>query len=100
MKSRDKRYRDIGSWWENGTEPNELDVVAIGVEGKEVFIAEVKRQRRKFNLSFGIKIRLTIFALWTVALFQTMTIFTNNLLLHIIHCVTDDCRGGQRSQLS
>ena len=44
-----KLYRNIGSWWENGAEPNELDVVAIGVEGKEVFIAEVKRQRRKFN---------------------------------------------------
>ena len=25
-------------------------MAAIGAEGKEVFIAEVKRQRRKFNL--------------------------------------------------
>ena len=46
-------FRNIGSWWETtkgkDTEQNEIDIVAIHTDGKKVFIAEVKRNRRNFK---------------------------------------------------
>lgn len=46
-------FRNIGSWWETSKgkarEQNEIDIVAIGVDDKKVFIAEVKRQRKNFK---------------------------------------------------
>lgn len=46
-------FRNIGSWWKTSKgkarEQNEIDIVAIGVDDKKVFIAEVKRQRKNFK---------------------------------------------------
>ena len=48
-----QRYRNIGSWWETSkgkdVAQNEIDIVAISLEGKNVFMAEVKRQRKNFK---------------------------------------------------
>jgi hypothetical protein len=45
------RYADIGSWWERkkGKEANEIDIVAISVDGKTAQVAEVKRQQRNYD---------------------------------------------------
>lgn len=45
------RYSDIGSWWERkrGKEANEIDIVALSVDGKSAEIAEVKRQQRNYD---------------------------------------------------
>jgi len=46
-------YRNVGSWWNTqkgkGTAQNEIDIVAISADNKDVFIAEVKRQRKSFK---------------------------------------------------
>lgn len=46
-------YRNIGSWWETskgkGVAQNEIDIVAIHLDGKKVLLAEVKRQRKNFK---------------------------------------------------
>ena len=51
-------YREIGSWWdskksktiEDSEEPqNEIDIVAIKLDNKNAFVAEVKRQRKNFK---------------------------------------------------
>lgn len=51
-------YREIGSWWdskksktiEDSEEPqNEIDIVAIKLDDKNAFVAEVKRQRKTSN---------------------------------------------------
>ena len=46
-------YRNIGSWWETSkgkdVAQNEIDIVAIHLEGKRVLLAEVKRQRKNFK---------------------------------------------------
>jgi hypothetical protein len=49
MESR--RYSDIGAWWERkrGKEANEIDIVAISIEGKCALLAEVKRLRRNYD---------------------------------------------------
>lgn len=46
-----KLYRDIGSWWEPRGEQNEIDIVALGLNGRQALVAEVKRQRQSFRLS-------------------------------------------------
>lgn len=45
------RYSDIGSWWERkkGNDANEIDIVALSVDGKSAEIAEVKRQQRNYD---------------------------------------------------
>lgn len=44
-------YTDIGSWWERkkGKEANEIDIVAVSIDGKTVVVAEVKRQQRNYD---------------------------------------------------
>jgi AAA+ ATPase superfamily predicted ATPase len=44
-------YSDIGAWWERkkGKEANEIDIVAIPVDGKTAVLAEVKRQQRNYD---------------------------------------------------
>ncbi len=45
------QYSAIGSWWERkkGKEANEIDIVALSVDGKTAIVAEVKRQRRNYD---------------------------------------------------
>ena len=45
------KYSDIGSWWERkkGKEANEIDIVALSIDGKTALVAEVKRQRRNYD---------------------------------------------------
>ncbi len=45
------KYADIGSWWERkkGKEANEIDIVALSVDGKTAVVAEVKRQHRNYD---------------------------------------------------
>lgn len=45
------QYSNIGSWWERkkGKEANEIDIVAIAIDGKNAIVAEVKRQRRNYD---------------------------------------------------
>ncbi len=45
------RYADIGSWWERkkGKEANEIDIVALSVDGQTAVVAEVKRQKRNYD---------------------------------------------------
>ncbi|MDE6396443.1 MAG: DUF234 domain-containing protein, partial [Muribaculaceae bacterium] len=44
-------YSDIGSWWERkkGKEANEIDIVALSIEGDTALVAEVKRQQRNYE---------------------------------------------------
>ncbi len=46
-------YKAIGSWWETskgkGMDQNEIDIVAISADSPNVFMAEVKRQRKNFK---------------------------------------------------
>ncbi|MDE5842942.1 MAG: ATP-binding protein [Muribaculaceae bacterium] len=44
-------YSDIGSWWERkkGKDANEIDIVALSVDGKTAVVAEVKRQKRNYD---------------------------------------------------
>ncbi|MGI6573494.1 MAG: ATP-binding protein [Fermentimonas sp.] len=42
-------YRAIGSWWESKEPHNEIDIVAIKLDNKNAFIAEVKRQKKNFK---------------------------------------------------
>ena len=46
-----KQYSDIGSWWERkkGKDANEIDIVAISIDGKSALVAEVKRQHRNYD---------------------------------------------------
>lgn len=46
-----QQYSDIGSWWERkkGKEANEIDIVALTVDGKTAVVAEVKRQQRNYD---------------------------------------------------
>ena len=45
------KYADIGSWWERkkGKEANEIDIVALSIDGKTALVAEVKRQQRNYD---------------------------------------------------
>ncbi|MBD5291236.1 MAG: AAA family ATPase [Bacteroides sp.] len=45
------KYADIGSWWERkkGKEANEIDIVALSIDGKIALVAEVKRQQRNYD---------------------------------------------------
>jgi len=45
------QYSDIGSWWERkkGKEANEIDIVALSIDGKTALVAEVKRQHRNYD---------------------------------------------------
>lgn len=45
------KYSDIGSWWERkkGKEANEIDIVALSIDGKTATLAEVKRQQRNYD---------------------------------------------------
>ncbi|MDE6301446.1 MAG: AAA family ATPase [Muribaculaceae bacterium] len=45
------KYSDIGSWWERkkGKEANEIDIVALSIDGTTALIAEVKRQQRNYD---------------------------------------------------
>ena len=45
------KYADIGSWWERkkGKETNEIDIVALSIDGKTALVAEVKRQQRNYD---------------------------------------------------
>lgn len=45
------QYSDIGSWWDRkkGKEANEIDIVALSIDGKTAIVAEVKRQRRNYD---------------------------------------------------
>lgn len=42
-------YRAIGSWWEPKGSQNEVDIVAISLDNKKAFVAEVKRQKKNFK---------------------------------------------------
>lgn len=42
-------YRAIGSWWEPKGSQNEIDIVAITLDNKKAFVAEVKRQKKNFK---------------------------------------------------
>lgn len=42
-------YRDIGSWWEPKGSQNEVDIVAISLDNKKAFVAEIKRQKKNFK---------------------------------------------------
>ncbi len=51
-------YREIGSWWDSKRSKknedseesrNEIDIVAIKLDNKRAFVAEVKRQRKNFK---------------------------------------------------
>lgn len=42
-------YRAIGSWWESKGNQNEIDIVAITLDDKKAYVAEVKRQRKNFK---------------------------------------------------
>ena len=50
------QFSAIGSWWERkkGKEANEIDIVAIHADNKNVLAAEVKRQRRNYEHSFFV----------------------------------------------
>lgn len=45
------KFSDIGSWWErkSGKDANEIDIVAISLDGRSASLIEVKRQRRNYN---------------------------------------------------
>ena len=45
------KYADIGSWWERkkGKEANEIDIVALSIDGKTALVAEIKRQQRNYD---------------------------------------------------
>lgn len=45
------KYMNIGSWWERkkGKAANEIDIVAISVDGNTAEVAEVKRQSRNYD---------------------------------------------------
>jgi hypothetical protein len=45
------QYADVGSWWERkkGRAANEVDIVALSVDGKSALVAEVKRQQRNYD---------------------------------------------------
>ena len=45
-------YKEIGSWWEQKTGGNEIDIVALKTEKNKAVVVEVKRQRRISNLNF------------------------------------------------
>jgi hypothetical protein len=51
-------YREIGSWWDSKKSKisedseesqNEIDIVAIKLDNKNAFVAEVKRQKKNFK---------------------------------------------------
>lgn len=42
-------YRAIGSWWEPKSSQDEVDIVAITLDDKKGFVAEVKRQKKDFK---------------------------------------------------
>lgn len=42
-------YRNIGSWWEPKGDQNEIDIVAINMDNKRAFVAEIKRQKKNFK---------------------------------------------------
>ena len=44
-----RAYSDIGNYWERGNQ-NEIDIVAVNDEQKQILIAEVKRNPKKINL--------------------------------------------------
>lgn len=45
------QFSAIGSWWERkkGKEANEIDIVALSIDGKSAIVAEVKRQARNYD---------------------------------------------------
>ena len=43
------KYSNIGAWWENKGDQNEIDIVALSVKKGEALVAEVKRQRKNFK---------------------------------------------------
>lgn len=43
------KYREIGSWWETKGSQNEIDIVAVSLDDKNAFVAEVKRQKKNFK---------------------------------------------------
>lgn len=52
-------YRAIGSWWEPKGDQNEVDIVAISLDNKTAYVAEVKRQRKNFKPeAFDSKIQI------------------------------------------
>lgn len=42
-------YKAIDSWWESKGSKNEIDIVAIKIDNRKVFVAEVKRQKKNFK---------------------------------------------------
>ncbi|MFA6593016.1 MAG: DUF234 domain-containing protein, partial [Bacteroidales bacterium] len=43
------KYKEIGSWWEPKGSQNEIDIVAVPLDDKNAFVAEVKRQKKNFK---------------------------------------------------
>lgn len=43
------QFSEIGSWWEPKHEQHEIDIVALKLEKNQVFVAEVKRQKKNFK---------------------------------------------------
>src|SRR5690606_12524110 len=46
---KEKKYTEIGAYWEKGNE-NEIDIVAINEQDKSVLFVEVKRQAKNIKL--------------------------------------------------
>lgn len=42
-------YKAIDSWWESKGSQNEIDIVAIKIDNRKAFVAEVKRQKKNFK---------------------------------------------------
>lgn len=42
-------YKAIDSWWESKGSKNEIDIVAIKIDNRKAFVAEVKRQKKNFK---------------------------------------------------
>lgn len=42
-------YKAIDSWWESKGSQNKIDIVAIKIDNRKAFVAEVKRQKKNFK---------------------------------------------------
>ena len=43
------RYREIGAWWESRQDNNEIDLVALSLQGEHADVFEIKRQRKNYR---------------------------------------------------
>ena len=55
------QYQTVNGWWNRtkGENPSELDIVALGADGRQILVGEVKRQRRHFDeAAFNAKVNI------------------------------------------